>query len=189
MIELRDYNLKKMDLSQNYKLYKEMFKATLERDCAITLGAATTTLAIVGYSLDANPNSLPSAGLISYATPTVLMALYYGAIKLIQENKKEEAIELLNTLKNVLEDYNVEVDLENIEDIERLHRIKVPYDLIDETNADEDYDDNYFWFIDKNGKIQAIYQERDLKRKAKRFKYFLLEETDDEYKYIRKKAK
>ena len=166
-----------------------MFKATLERDCAITLGAATTTLGIIAYALEKNADTLQSVGLISVATPTVLMALYYGAIKLIQENKKEEAIKLLKTLKDALNEYNVDLDSESIEDIERLHRIKVPYDLIDETNADEDYDDNYFWFIDKNGKIQAIYQERDLKRKAKRFKYFLLEEKDDEYKYIRKKAK
>ena len=105
------------------------------------------------------------------------------------QQNPSEILGLLKTLKDALNEYNVDLDSESIEDIERLHRIKVPYDLTTGRNADEDYDDNYFWFIDKNGKIQAIYQERDLKRKAKRFKYFLLEETDDEYKYIRKKAK
>jgi len=183
MIEIKNFNLKKMNLNQKYKLYSsEMFKGTITRDLTVTMGTSVATIMVINNILNSYPEERQFAGFLGFAIPTTLMTLYRGAIELIKMNKKAEALELLETLKKALSDHNIEVDFRGFDD---LHRISVPYDLYQSSTSEEDFDDNYFWFRDKNDKIQAIHQERDKRSKTKRLKYSLLEESDEELKYIR----
>lgn len=191
MIRINFLNLRGFNLSENYKLCKETNRPSFEEYLAISSFPVVISHLISNSSMKEYLDLIPEAivresTLKGILIPIAGVAFYKGIIELIKLGKYSKVKDMLDCLNLGIGSCGVDAGLRKITD---LNKIEVPAYLFSKRTSEEDYFGNYFWFRDAEGNIQAIMQVDDSSKKIKYPNYYVLEESDEELKYIRRKAK